>query len=152
MIPGQWLVAGLILATTQAAGAIPFARPNASDLVIEVQLDCTGPRCLTIGPIRQPYLQGTRPPQLPGREMFRQSPFPPPVKLQQPEMDYRVPKMQEDKPLVREIRPPDPTYRATGLPQKHIDWCYARYRSYRESDNSWQPFSGPRRQCQSPDG
>jgi hypothetical protein len=31
------------------------------------------------------------------------------------------------------------------------NWCYARYRSYRVEDNSYQPFSGgPRRQCRAP--
>ncbi|TDK36778.1 BA14K family protein [Rhizobium deserti] len=30
------------------------------------------------------------------------------------------------------------------------EWCYARYRSYRVEDNSYQPFSGPRRQCEAP--
>ncbi|CDZ27427.1 BA14K family protein [Neorhizobium galegae] len=31
------------------------------------------------------------------------------------------------------------------------DWCFARYRSYRIEDNSYQPLSGgPRRQCQAP--
>lgn len=29
----------------------------------------------------------------------------------------------------------------------HISYCYARYRSYRASDNTYQPYSGPRRQC-----
>ena len=32
----------------------------------------------------------------------------------------------------------------------HIDWCYDRYRSYRESDNTYQPYQGRRRQCHSP--
>nr|WP_250810550.1 BA14K family protein [Neorhizobium tomejilense] len=33
------------------------------------------------------------------------------------------------------------------------DWCFARYRSYRVEDNSYQPLSGgPRRQCQAPGG
>lgn len=32
----------------------------------------------------------------------------------------------------------------------HINWCYNRYRSYRASDNSFQPYNGPRRQCYSP--
>jgi BA14K-like protein len=32
----------------------------------------------------------------------------------------------------------------------HVRWCYDRYRSYREYDNSWQPYNGPRRQCRSP--
>ena len=34
----------------------------------------------------------------------------------------------------------------------HVAWCYDRWRSYRESDNSYQPFNGPRRQCRSPYG
>lgn len=32
----------------------------------------------------------------------------------------------------------------------HVRWCYARYRSYRASDNTFQPYSGFRRQCYSP--
>lgn len=32
----------------------------------------------------------------------------------------------------------------------HTRWCYARYRSYRAWDNTYQPYGGPRRQCYSP--
>jgi len=32
----------------------------------------------------------------------------------------------------------------------HVRWCYAHYRSYRASDNTFQPNHGPRRQCVSP--
>jgi hypothetical protein len=32
----------------------------------------------------------------------------------------------------------------------HVAWCYDRWRSYREYDNSYQPFNGPRRECRSP--
>ena len=32
----------------------------------------------------------------------------------------------------------------------HVQWCVDRYRSYRVSDNTFQPLSGPRRQCVSP--
>jgi hypothetical protein len=32
----------------------------------------------------------------------------------------------------------------------HVAWCYDRYRSYRASDNTYQPLNGPRRQCYSP--
>ncbi|MBB3612312.1 hypothetical protein FHX11_005281 [Rhizobium sp. BK602] len=32
----------------------------------------------------------------------------------------------------------------------HVRWCANRYRSYRVSDNTYQPTSGPRRQCVSP--
>lgn len=40
-----------------------------------------------------------------------------------------------------------PRYRASG---SHVEWCYARYRSYRAWDNTYQPYHGPRRQCVSP--
>jgi hypothetical protein len=37
-----------------------------------------------------------------------------------------------------------------SLTAAHIRWCYATYVSYRSSDNSYQPYEGPRRQCWSP--
>lgn len=45
---------------------------------------------------------------------------------------------------------PPVQYRPRG--NAHVDWCYARYRSYRASDNTFQPYNGPRRQCVSPYG
>lgn len=45
---------------------------------------------------------------------------------------------------------PPVRYRPRG--NAHIDWCYSRYRSYRASDNTFQPYNGPRRQCRSPYG
>ena len=38
-----------------------------------------------------------------------------------------------------------PRVRATG--SSHVNYCYSRYRSYRASDNTYQPNYGPRRQC-----
>jgi hypothetical protein len=32
----------------------------------------------------------------------------------------------------------------------HVQWCYDRYRSYRASDNTFQPYNGPRQHCYSP--
>lgn len=32
----------------------------------------------------------------------------------------------------------------------HVEWCYNRYRSYRASDNTFQPYNGPRQRCYSP--
>ena len=32
----------------------------------------------------------------------------------------------------------------------HVGWCFERYRSYRTDDNTYQPYSGGRRQCASP--
>jgi len=36
------------------------------------------------------------------------------------------------------------------LSAAHVRWCQERWRSYRVSDNSYQPFNGPRRACVSP--
>ncbi|OLP56851.1 hypothetical protein BJF92_12335 [Rhizobium rhizosphaerae] len=44
--------------------------------------------------------------------------------------------------------PPRRVYRSVG--GSHVNWCSARYRSYRAYDNSYQPYNGPRRQCYSP--
>lgn len=46
----------------------------------------------------------------------------------------------------RHVRPA-PAYR---LSRAHVRWCYDRYRSYRASDNTFQPYHGPRKQCVSP--
>ncbi|HTO32901.1 MAG TPA: BA14K family protein [Pararhizobium sp.] len=40
-----------------------------------------------------------------------------------------------------------PTVRYGG---SHVEWCANRYRSYRAYDNTFQPYNGPRRQCNSP--
>ena len=47
-------------------------------------------------------------------------------------------------------REPASRYYARGLSPQHYRWCYDRYRSYRDYDNSYQPYSGPRRRCYSP--
>ncbi|MCT7375146.1 BA14K family protein [Chelativorans salis] len=51
----------------------------------------------------------------------------------------------------RYVRPryvePRPVYR---LSSAHVQWCYNRYRSYRDWDNTFQPYNGPRRACISP--
>ncbi|MDF1606793.1 BA14K family protein [Hoeflea sp. YIM 152468] len=33
---------------------------------------------------------------------------------------------------------------------QHVNWCHNKYRSYRQRDNSFQPYHGPRRECRSP--
>lgn len=43
-----------------------------------------------------------------------------------------------------------PGTRVRDYGSAHVDWCYDRYRSYRASDNTFQPYNGPRRQCRSP--
>ncbi|QNQ64357.1 BA14K family protein [Brucella sp. 6810] len=48
--------------------------------------------------------------------------------------------------------PPPPVYPAPAYrySNAHIQWCYNRYKSYRASDNTFQPYNGPRQQCYSP--
>ena len=36
-----------------------------------------------------------------------------------------------------------PVYRGNS----HVEYCYNRYKSYRASDNTFQPYNGPRQQC-----
>jgi len=45
---------------------------------------------------------------------------------------------------------PAPVYRERHGGDAHVQWCYERYRSYRASDNTFQPYNGPRQQCYSP--
>ena len=39
-----------------------------------------------------------------------------------------------------------------GLNQRHINWCFAQYRSYNVRSNTWVSYSGQLRQCISPFG
>lgn len=39
---------------------------------------------------------------------------------------------------------------AAGLPARHVQWCSARYRTYRVSDNTYVPRVGVRAICRSP--
>ncbi len=46
-----------------------------------------------------------------------------------------------------------PVYRIApriSLNAAHLAWCEDRYRSYRAWDNTFKPYHGPRRQCNSP--
>ena len=57
---------------------------------------------------------------------------------------YR-PYVVQPTPIVR--------YRTTKvirLSARHVNWCEHRYRSYRVSDNSFQPYQGGRKACVSP--
>lgn len=47
---------------------------------------------------------------------------------------------------------PQGTHHGGYLSRNHLDWCQNRWRSYRLSDNSYQPYNGPRRICVSPHG
>jgi hypothetical protein len=42
------------------------------------------------------------------------------------------------------------TYDEPLLSEAHLEWCSSRYRSYRPRDNSFTPYSGGRKQCESP--
>lgn len=49
---------------------------------------------------------------------------------------------------VDRLTTPDPVVVDTG--DRHIAYCSNRYRTYRVSDNTFQPNHGPRRACVSP--
>ena len=51
-------------------------------------------------------------------------------------------------PRYRAPQPVKP--RIIRLSHAHVRWCDAKYRSYRHSDNTFQPYHGPRKQCVSP--
>lgn len=44
----------------------------------------------------------------------------------------------------------DSGVRVRNYGSSHVGWCSDRYRSYRASDNTFQPYNGPRRTCVSP--
>lgn len=45
-----------------------------------------------------------------------------------------------------------PVYAPVRLSAAHVNWCTSRWKSYRVSDNSYQPYDGPRQACVSPYG
>ncbi len=45
-------------------------------------------------------------------------------------------------------KPKKPQHEAANL--AHLDWCMNRYRSYRPDDDTYQPYGGSRRKCESP--
>jgi Ni/Co efflux regulator RcnB len=45
-----------------------------------------------------------------------------------------------------------PVYAPVRLSAAHVNWCENRWKSYRVSDNSYQPLNGPRQACVSPYG
>lgn len=50
------------------------------------------------------------------------------------------------------LQPPPRYYARRSYGIAHIDWCYARYRSYEARSNTWVSYSGRVRQCISPYG
>ncbi|KAB2699623.1 BA14K family protein [Brucella haematophila] len=50
-----------------------------------------------------------------------------------------------------EVRPSTrPQVQRFGPSVNHMQWCSNRYRSYRSSDDTYQPLAGPRTSCNSP--
>ncbi len=59
-----------------------------------------------------------------------------------------APRYYYNRPVRRYYRQA-PRYRV-NLSRAHYNYCFAKYRSYRASDNTFQPYHGPRKQCRSP--
>lgn len=49
-----------------------------------------------------------------------------------------------------QVRPRVPAHTVYKGGNRHLQWCYDRYRSYRQQDNTFQPYAGPREACISP--
>ncbi|MFZ2101511.1 MAG: BA14K family protein [Oricola sp.] len=52
--------------------------------------------------------------------------------------------------IANATQPKDVYVEPVGNADAHINWCFGKYKSYRMSDNTYQPFDGPRKQCISP--
>ena len=80
-----------------------------------------------------------------------------------PARDYKLPprNYRQPDPYV-DLNIDQPSYSAPSTPRRidgnpaisgpHVVWCQERYRSYRKSDNTYQPYQGARRPCRSPYG
>ncbi|MFC5036907.1 BA14K family protein [Tianweitania sediminis] len=64
-----------------------------------------------------------------------------------PSYRYVEPRYVQPRYVAPRFVRPAPRIRLSAA---HVRWCHARYRSYRSSDNTFQPYNGPRRQCYSP--
>jgi hypothetical protein len=62
---------------------------------------------------------------------------------------YGYPAYRPYRPY-RHAYPVAPRRQYRGGWSAHVAWCYDRYRSYRASDNTYQPYRAPRRECRSP--
>lgn len=64
-------------------------------------------------------------------------------------IDLYVPSYRYAEP--RYVEPRYAPRRVIRLSDAHVNWCYNRYKSYRERDNTFNPGKGrPRQQCYSP--
>lgn len=62
-----------------------------------------------------------------------------------------LPGMPQQTAMQTGVLPTETASSETALNTAHVDWCFARYRSYRIEDNSYQPFdTAARIECQSP--
>ncbi|MEM5500101.1 BA14K family protein [Ahrensia kielensis] len=50
----------------------------------------------------------------------------------------------------RVIRRAPARARIVNVGTLHVNWCQSKYRSYRASDNTFQPYHGGRKRCRSP--
>lgn len=65
-----------------------------------------------------------------------------------PSYDYGPYGYYDEGYVVRRVAPRQVQRGYAG--NRHVNWCYNRYRSYRAYDNSFQPYHGSRQVCYSP--
>lgn len=55
------------------------------------------------------------------------------------------------KPAPRAVAPHRPfAHIQDTIWRQHVGWCASRFKTYNSYDNTYQPYSGPRKQCWSP--
>lgn len=52
--------------------------------------------------------------------------------------------------IANAAQPKEVYVQPSGYGNAHLNWCHAKYKSYRDWDNSYQPYHGPRKACVSP--
>lgn len=115
------------------SGSLPAANPGETGLVTEAQGSVQFGFYFSGG---YPYYSGFRgyPYRRPGWRRYRGYWFPPNAFYGRSGPYY----------------PYNRRYYRTALPPQHYDYCFRKYRSYRASDNTFQPYRGPRKPCRSP--
>jgi len=63
-------------------------------------------------------------------------------------LDFSAPRYRTYDPVP--VYPRRTYRRGVVMSEAHVEWCYSRYRTYRERDNTYVPRRGVRAQCISP--
>ena len=133
---GKLGIAGMLIATIAASSAITpaYAGKKERRVVAGIAIGAIAGAIIANQVSKKRERRHKRRQQIRNQHRYQQSSH----GYQQPRVVYREPRQE----LQYEGR--------VSAAQAHVDWCHNRYRSYRTSDNTFQPYNGGRRQCFSP--